>query len=309
MTALVEVGDHLPTTSVGLAELAGPLGMSPVDVGIYTKFIGMGAVREAPDMDYVDLLTAAGASLTTLRGARRRVRYVVVSRTCQHTDVGLRNPAHEMAARLGLDHAVVFTLTQRFCAGTLVALDLAGRLLAADGRPDDLALVVAGEKCTVFVPRLLRGTAVMGESAAACLVSPSGSRDVLLSLATRRLDRFGTLHLTGEDSKAYSDAYVPTLVGVVRDALSRAAVQPGDVRIVLPHNVNRIWWRAACKELGIASDRVHLDLLPVTGHCFGADQLVNRADAARKGLLAPGDHYVMVAAGLGGEFAAMVLRS
>ncbi|QGQ20840.1 hypothetical protein GC089_02645 [Cellulomonas sp. JZ18] len=149
----------------------------------------------------------------------------------------------------------------------------------------------------------------MGESAAACLVSASAECDVVLSLATRRLGRFSTLHLTGDEPKAYSDAYVPTLTEVMRDALAGAGVEPADVRMILPHNVNRIWWRAACKELGVPRDRVHLDLLPVVGHCFGADQLVNRTDAGHKDLLAPGDHYLMVAAGLGGEFAAMVLRS
>ncbi|QGQ18369.1 3-oxoacyl-ACP synthase [Cellulomonas sp. JZ18] len=309
MTSLVELGAHLPPQSATLAELAAPLGMSEQDVQVYTKFLGMSEVRVAGDADYGDLLVAAGRTLTALRGQEHRVRYVIAARSMQITGMGRRNPLHEAAARLGVPHAVTLTLTQRFCSGTLTAIDLAGRLLDADGDADGLAVVLAGEKCIPHTfSQLVDGVAVMGDSTAACLVAPAGDRDVVLSVATRRLARFGTLTMAPEEYKEYSRLYAPTISAVVHDALDRAGVALADVALVLPHHVNVFSWRGVCKELGLARDRVHLDLLPVTGHCFGADQLIAHVDAARKARLEQGDLYLMVATGLGGEFAAMVLR-
>lgn len=309
MTSLVELGAHHPARSARIAELAAPLGMSPQDVQVYTKFLGMSEVRVAGDADYVDLLVAAGRTLETLRGEEHRVRYLVASRTMPVTAMGRRNPLHEAATRLGVPHAVTMTLTQRFCSGTLTAIDLVGQLLDADGDAGGLALVLAGEKCIPHTfSQLVDGVAVMGDSMAACLVAPSGDKDVVLSVATRRLARFGTLTMAPEAYKEYSRQYAPTISAVVHDALARAGVALSDVALVLPHHVNALSWRGVCKELGIPRERVHLDLLPVTGHCFGADQLIAHVDATRKARLERGDLYLMVATGLGGEFAAMVLR-
>ena len=62
-------------------------------------------------------------------------------------------------------------------------------------------------------------------------------------------------------------------------------------------------------RLGI---RAHGQLEPhfcaTTGHCFGADPFINYATARDFGRLSPGDRYLMVAVGLGANFAATVVE-
>jgi 3-oxoacyl-[acyl-carrier-protein] synthase-3 len=76
----------------------------------------------------------------------------------------------------------------------------------------------------------------------------------------------------------------------------------------LPHNVNLVSWQRLGRQIGIPVDRILLDNVPVTGHAFCADAFINYQTAARRGLLRPGDRYVIAAAGLGATFSAMVFE-
>jgi len=42
------------------------------------------------------------------------------------------NPLHDVCRALGLEHAVAFTVTHQSCASGLLAIEVAGRLLAGD---------------------------------------------------------------------------------------------------------------------------------------------------------------------------------
>lgn len=46
----------------------------------------------------------------------------------------------------------------------------------------------------------------------------------------------------------------------------------------------------------------------MTGHAFCADMLINYTTAMDRGLLQPGDRYLVAAAGVGATFAAMVFE-
>ena len=63
-----------------------------------------------------------------------------------------------------------------------------------------------------------------------------------------------------------------------------------------------------CKQIGYPVERVLLDNVPVTGHCFCADSFINYQTARERDRLAPGDLYLMAAVGLGATFAAMVFE-
>jgi 3-oxoacyl-[acyl-carrier-protein] synthase III len=83
-----------------------------------------------------------------------------------------------------------------------------------------------------------------------------------------------------------------------------------DIRVVLPHNVNRKAWVATCKQLGLPLDRVVIDNIGALGHVFCADMFINYQTARERGLLQPGNRYLAAAVGAGGgaTFAAMVFE-
>ncbi|MEV0408889.1 3-oxoacyl-[acyl-carrier-protein] synthase III C-terminal domain-containing protein [Actinoallomurus sp. NPDC050550] len=308
MTALVEVATHLPAADEPVRAVLERTGRA-ADAADYERYYGFRRVRREPGGDLTGQLRAAALGLRTLRDRARDVRYVVHAPTIQFTAPYPGSLAGRVARSLGLDHAVPFSLSQHACASALLAVEVCGALLADAGDAGGLALVLAGERTFTEVAQVIHGSAVMGEGTAAVLVRAGGDRDRLLAYETRTLGEFHrSPYLPSEDEAQFQSAYPGTLVEVVREALRRAGLTVADVKVLLPHNVNRVSWLRVRRDLGLPRDGVLLDNQPELGHCFGADPFVNYRTACDAGRLAPGDHYVMTAAGLGATLTAMVFR-
>ncbi|MGD0683494.1 MAG: 3-oxoacyl-[acyl-carrier-protein] synthase III C-terminal domain-containing protein [Streptosporangiaceae bacterium] len=321
MTALEAVSVYLPPARISIESLAGPLGLTGMQVKLFRRFHGLSEVGRDPDVSLSGLLLKAAAGLDALRGQEHRVRYVLWARTMPVVAPYPVNPLHEVCGALGLDHALAFTVTHQSCAGGLLAIDIAGRLLAADalaadagpaGRPDGhagpLALILAGEKAFTRDAEVFADTTVFGEGASACLVSAFGARDRLLAYACNVRGEFDSA--TGENDARLQREYRPSLAEVMLRALDEAGLTLDDIRVVLPHNVNMVTWQRMCLLLKFPLDRVVLDNIPASGHVFCADVFANYATACERGLLRPGDRYLAAAVGAGGgaTFAAMVFE-
>src|SRR6202043_1002363 len=152
MTALEAVSVYLPPVRTPIEDLAGPLGLTDMQVKLFRRFHGLREVGRDPDASPQALLMKAAAGLDALRGQEHRVRYVLYARAMPVAGPYPVNPLHEVCRALGLGHALAFTVTHQSCASGLLAIDMAGRLLAADtadgqdGQAGPLALVLTGEK-------------------------------------------------------------------------------------------------------------------------------------------------------------------
>ncbi len=242
-------------------------------------------------------------------GYRRRIRYLVQAATIALAVPYPRSAVQEVRRALGLDQARAFSLTQHACASALLAVDVCGRLLAADGDPDALALIVTGEKTFTRVAQLIPDSAVMSEGTAAVLIRPGGGRDTMLGYASRcHGEFFRAPFQSAAVTSKFNAAYTPALTEVIMTALDRACLRPDQIDLVLPHNVNRMSWIRTARATGLAADRIVMDTVATVGHCFGADSFINYRLACDRGLLRPGDHYLMTAVGLNATFSAMVFR-
>ncbi len=314
MTALEAVSVYLPQTRVAIESLAGPLGLTDMQVKLFRRFHGLREVGRDPDASLYGLLMKAAAGLDALRGQEHRVRYVLHARAMPVAVPYPVNPLHEVCRALGLGNALAFTVTHQSCASGLLAIDMAGRLLAADtvdgqdGQAAPLALVLSGEKAFTREAQVFADTTVFGEGASACLVSAFGARDRMLAYAASVRGDFDSD--TGANDARLQREYRPSLAGVMRRALDEAGLTLDDIRVVLPHNVNLVTWQRMCLLLEFPRDRVVLDNIPTSGHVFCADVFANYKTACERGLLQPGDRYLAAAVGAGGgaTFAAMVFE-
>lgn len=307
MTALEAVSVYLPPTRVPIESVASSFGLTAMQTKLFRRFHGLAEVGRDPDLRAADLLLRAAHGLDGLAGHEHRVRYVLYARTMPVADPYPVNPLHEVRGALGLDHAAAFTLTHQSCAGGLLAVDLAGRLLAAEAE-DSLALVLCGEKAFTREAQLFPDTTIFGEGASACLVSAAGTRDRVLAYAASVRGEFDSA--TGENDARLQREYRPSLAEVMRRALDEAGVALSDIAVVLPHNVNLVTWQRMCKLLPFPVERVVLENIPASGHVFCADLFINYKSACERGLLRPGDRYLAAAVGAGGgaTFAAMVFE-
>lgn len=309
MTALAGVASYLPDTRVPIEDLADRLQLTEREVRVFRRFHGLAEVCRDYGGSLLDLLRSAAANLPELAGAEHRVRYVLYARGISVSVPYPLNPLHELCASLGLDNAIAFTVTHHACASALLALDLAGRLLAADGDPDALALVLAGEKTFTRAAELVPETSIFGEAAGACLVTASGDRDRLLSYVTHQRGDFDSWLGDPADAAArYTKQYPDCLSKVILAAVAEAGLELADIALILPHNVNAVSWRRVCKRIEFPVERVLLENVALTGHCFAADAFINYRTAADLGLLQPGQRYLVAAAGLGAIFSAMVFE-
>lgn len=306
MTTLAEIATYLPAQRVPIEDLAGPLGLTRMQVAVFRRYHGLAEVRRDPG-SLADLLLAAAAGLDGLRGREQQVRYVLHARSVPVVAPYPLNPVHEVCQRLGLGHALAFTVTHHACASGLLALDTAARLLADDG-DDTRALVLAGEKAFTLDAQLAPETSLFGEASAACLVRPGGRRDRLLSYACRIRGEFDDRRAGPEMMGRYQRVFTEALAEVMHEAAARAGTSLAEISLVLPHNVNRVSWQRLAKETGFPAGRIILDNVPVSGHAFCADAFLNYRTAAGRGLLRRGDRYLMAAAGAGGSFSALVLE-
>ncbi|CAG7641266.1 3-oxoacyl-[acyl-carrier-protein] synthase III C-terminal domain-containing protein [Actinacidiphila bryophytorum] len=297
MTAVVGVGVWVPEGRVGIEEVGGELGLSGMQVKIFRRYHRLGEIARDPHGGLAELLRGALDGLDALRGQEHRVRYVLHARTFPTVVPYPHDPVREVCDAYGLGHAAVFAVGHHACASGLLALDAAGRLLAAEGDHDGLALVLTGEKTFTAEARLVPGTSFFGEGAAACLVAATGERDRLLAYAS---DLRGDIDSGDEEAAlAFQRVYADTLAATITAAVARAGLAMDDVGVVLPHNVNRVAWHQVCRTLGYPRERVVLDNVAATGHLFCADSFVNYRTAQARGLLRQGEPYVMAAAGAG----------
>ncbi|OLF19194.1 3-oxoacyl-[acyl-carrier-protein] synthase III C-terminal domain-containing protein [Actinophytocola xanthii] len=309
-TTLADVAAFLPERRVPVEELGPELGLRGTQVRVLRRFNGLGEVRrQRPGETLVDLLEGAVRALASLRGREHLVRYVIHARGVPVVVPYPVNPVHELLARLGLRCTTAFTVTHHACVSALVAIDVAGRLVARHPDPGALALVVAGEQVFTQDQRLAPDHRVFGEGAGACLVSADGPGDALLSFASGQrgdLDHYGTDGAAAMEG--FAREYTELLGEVILAAVKRADLSLDDIALVLPHNVNVVSWRRVCRRLGLPVDRVLLDNVPLVGHTPSADTFINHASAVALGRLAPGDRYLTAGAGLGSVFSAMVLE-
>ena len=311
MTALVEVAAYVPPQRVPIESLAPGLGLSPMQVKVFRRYHGLAEVSRDPDRSLTDLLTSAAGQLSGLRGQRARVRYVLYARSLAVVAPFPLNPLHELTGRLGLDHANAFTLTHQACATSLLAIHLAGQLLAADGDRDALALVVAGEKAFTRLAQLVPETSLFAEASAACLVSQDGPRDRLLAYLARSRGEFDGQPAERPDLlAAFQRSHADALAEVIAVAVTEAGLRLSEVSLILPHNVNLVSWRQVCRKLDFPVAKVLLDNVPSVGHAFCADAFINYQTAAARGLLRAGDRYVIAAAGAaqGATYSAAVFQ-
>ena len=308
MTSIEGVAAYEPPEVVSSGSCLAELGAGK-QAGLYERFYGFSQVRRAPQATIADLMYAAAAGLGELHGREDQVRYVVHAATLQPSAPYPRSPVHEVCRALGLDRATAFALGQHACASGLLALDLCGKLLAADRDPAGLALILVGEKTFSPVTQVIPHSAITGEGTAAVLVGLAGERDRMLGYAARTYGEFDTAPFWAPELAAkFQRVYAPALAEVIMAAVSGAGLTIGDIALILPHNVNRMSWHQVAEAIGLPRERILLSSQPSLGHCFGADSFINYKAACQGGLLRPGDCYIMSAAGLGATFAAMVFR-
>ncbi|MCL8015543.1 3-oxoacyl-ACP synthase III family protein [Streptomyces sp. AS02] len=308
VTTLEAIESFVPERRVPVADLADRLGLRPTKLRLFQRMHGLKEIRFDPELGLFDVVLPAARRVVAAGDAADRIRYVLYAHTTQAVAPAHVDPAREVRDRLGLHHAEAFALSHQNCASGMAAVDVAAELLRAEGRAGDRALVVTGEQAFSPKVQLIDDVAIMGDAAAACLVTLDGAGDAVRSYATRTLGEFSAaMLLDGEKSLRFGKVYAPELAEVMRQAVDEAGLGFSDIDLVIPHNVNLQSWRQTINELGIPREQVFLENVERFSHCFASDVFLNYTTLRDEGRLTEGRHYLFATVGLGATFAAMVI--
>lgn len=304
---LRKVVPFVPAGSVQVESLREPLGLSAKEVLLFTRLLGLDRIATAGEVTVLDMLYSTG--IGALAGTDRSlVRYLVHAHTVpQIVPAGLRH-LDWLRDQLDLAGARSFTMSHQSCVTGLYALKAVEALLLAEPA-DSTALILIGEKVLSPVIQHIPSTTVLGDAGVASLVGLGPPGDAVLAMTHRTLGEFHQAAEMSPELKArFARCYAPTLAEVMREAVRRAGLTMVDVSLVLPHNVNRYSWSTTARLLGVPLDRIYLDNVALTGHCFCADPFVNLASARAGAVTKPGDTVLLVSAGWAGSFGAVVVR-
>lgn len=308
MLFLHKVASFVPEHSTAIEDMQDALEISDGEVRLLTKFLGLDRILTADGLTTLDMLLAAGQEVLT-DVDRSTVRYLIHAHTLQHVAPPSLRWMDVLRDKLLLDGASAFSMSHQGCVIGLNVLKAAEGLLHSEP-PGSTALVLIGEKGLSPVMQHIQGTSVLGDATAALVVSLDGPGDAVLSIAHRTYGEYHQAMQMDDDlQRRYRQDYVPTVAAVMREAVELAGLALEDIDVVLPHNVNRYSWTSIARLLGLPLERVYLENVPKTGHCFCADPFMNLSTGRVEGAVRPGDIAVLVSAGQGGTFSASVIQT
>lgn len=297
MLTLLDIQLHFPARTEKLDDIAASLLLSHDQHRMFGRFFGFDTFHCDPEQSLPDLLgVAAEGSLARNDQIGTRLTHVIHCHTLPTTSIvdGLQSKVLGPFSAKGIE---VFSAAMGHCATGLSILGLLDSILAKD----DVALVIIGEKAFHLGIRVIENATIMGEGVCAILVGRGNGPYHVLASMTHHDGRFAIIKGEPHEplQEGFAEAYVDFACDSILRSLGRFGVGLGDLRCVLPHNVNIPSWAQIAKRLGIGLDRIMLSTISRYGHCFGADPFINLQHARSHGLVGPSDLVLLFSIGLG----------
>jgi 3-oxoacyl-[acyl-carrier-protein] synthase-3 len=146
---------------------------------------------------------------------------------------------------------------------------------------------------------------LISDGACAALVEPETSVNRIVSYAQTTK---GFYWDSAERENEIIAAYFPTARAVIQEALDHARLTIDDIRLIIPHNVNRSSWRLLLSLLGAPKEKFFGRNIGARGHTISADNIMNLADAVRLGRVRTGDYVMLFTFGFGAHWACVILQ-
>ncbi|MGZ4291498.1 MAG: 3-oxoacyl-ACP synthase [Gaiellaceae bacterium] len=321
---LVATASYLPERWMPAAEIA-QLSDIPENV-LVEKFGLRGKHIAAPDEHVSDLSVHAAEKLLHETGIDPQSIDVVMYFGSTWKDYPVWQAAPHIAYRIGASNALAIEY-DNVSHGSSMALRLGRDLLRAE---DELStiLLVAGCRESYLLDYANERSRFMfsfGDGGVAGLLVGDADRNEVLgaygltdgsfSLQVKlpgggSVDREGYQSLDVADPDAMKGGLdrvsLPNFVAAARGAAERSGIALEDVDFVCPLHTKRSMFAALLSELGMRQDQAIY--LEDTGHMSGIDPLLGLDRAAREGRLRDGDFVLLLAAGTGYTWAAVVVR-
>ncbi|WNJ94730.1 3-oxoacyl-[acyl-carrier-protein] synthase III C-terminal domain-containing protein [Vibrio ruber] len=303
------ISTQLPEQSISLVEQCELFELTSFKALIYKKFIGVEQIPVARPGE-IDVMLEKVIREAIPEGEEKSVHVVIHAHTCPIVGQYGQITMPRILRRLGLYQAFFSGICANRCASFFDAIDVIRTIL--EQRKGGYGILVTGESALTQELRVVENTAVAGDAAGALLFSYDDICEHFGQLLAYRTHIFGQysqgVWLENELRSSYEQSYQSMMKDVISATLSQGGVSIEQLRWIVPHSVNRKSWLELADAIHFERSRIMLDNIAHTGHCFGSDMMLNLQRLIHSNSLAKGDHYLMLAVGLGGSFGAALFR-
>jgi 3-oxoacyl-[acyl-carrier-protein] synthase-3 len=310
------------TCDVGLDGLAYYIPPATVSVEEYAAMQGLPdeRLRQYRDVQGVRLFKdAQGASATeiALKAAQRlmathpidplEIDALILYNTRFFTSVEPSLLVGKLELELGLRHAIGFSVWGQFCVSILSAMRVARNMIRAGSA--NVVLLVGADTFLGSYRREIDGITLQGEGGSAFLLRRNSASNRLVALATRTEGSLykGTCASSDEYAK-FDLVYFLSMTRVIQQTLAAAKLSLDDIRLIIPHNINIAGWDRILRLLRCPAAKLFSRNIPRLGHMFGADLIVNLADAIETGAIDKGDRALLATAGMGANWGCAIVE-
>jgi 3-oxoacyl-[acyl-carrier-protein] synthase III len=231
-----------------------------------------------------------------------------------------------VGAKLGVPGVAAFDM-EIGCSGFIYGLTVAASLVRTGVFKS--VLLIGAEELTRIVNYQDRSTAILFGDGAGAVVLEATDNDSFLGsdlgadgsnpsdlylpysgtahpqpTATDLAQKRNTIHMNGRETFRFA---VTKMIETTHTALARAGATPDDVTWLIPHQANRRIIDAAAKHLGMASDRVIVNI-DRYGNTSAASIPMALSEAVAEGKLKDGDLILFVGFGAGLSWGAVTWR-
>ncbi len=256
--------------------------------------------RSGFDLDRIDVVVYAGALATSsVMGTDDQESWGSMA---DPTPL-FRFPGPCIQAELGIPNASVIGVTQLACNSFQAAVRVARALILAEPSVHNV-LCVAADRFPASARREIVYN-LMSDGACAAVVS-RGERSNRV-LATAQITR-GAYWDASVSHDQLIAAYFPLARRVILEALAAAGLEPGDLHLLIPHNLNLKSWEILAQVVGIPIGKIYTANIERIGHVVASDNVINYLDASDAGRLRQGDKVALFVMGFGAHWSCSILE-
>jgi 3-oxoacyl-[acyl-carrier-protein] synthase III len=281
------------------------LGLTKHDAAIYEKFFGYKKIAYSQNKRIDSMLIRALQKLLECsQHQAHEIDLLIHAHTHQILSPLEKPQLHEIKKQYKTLKCPCFGISLNNCASFLSAIDIAQSMLCNENTSKH-CVILTGDLVFTQQQRQIPRTAIMGECATACWLSNQASQHRLINIRYQTHGRYAKGSLMNTDDRKHFEAhYLDYLYAIIDQTLSAAHLSLADIKLIIPHNVNKRSWHRFSQRFTVPMDSIFLDNIAQYGHCYNADLCLNWASIDFNQTLEPGDYYIMVTVGLGAIFAA-----
>ncbi|MBO1910134.1 hypothetical protein J4G37_35785, partial [Microvirga sp. 3-52] len=282
MTGISLIESYLPSKQESISDLSENLGLTTFQTKLLTRIHGLEKIRYDPEETLFNLLKEPIIKILP-KVDSSKIKYILYAHTIQNVTPHTINIVEQIKEEFNLKHAISFSVTQHNCASALTAIEIASHLLKKGG---DNVLLITGEKAFTPSAQVIPNTSIMGEGSSASILTRNSEKNKLLSMERTILGKYYSgIYQDSELLKEFEKTYVKTLCNTISRALKTAKVRLEDLKIIIPHNVNKTSWLRVADYLQINKNKIYLNNISEFGHCFSSDPFINYSSIEQAGLL------------------------